>query len=235
MNRISWLLPAAALAATGACAVTEPSETRAFSLSGFDSIEATGGVNLVLKQGPYAISAKGPKSKLDRLVIEQQGSTLSITREANWNWWYNYSETDIVTITAPSYTRIEADGGVDIEAHGLAQPSLTLDTTGGADFDANNFRIDALHVTANGGADVNLSGACKTLTLEMSGGADFDSENFACETATINASGGSDVNVRASLSASARATSGADINVFGTPAAFTSDKDSGGDIELRAP
>ena len=235
MKRISWLLLAAALAATGGCVITEASETRAFSLSGFDSIDASGGVNLVLKQGPYAISATGPKGKLDRLVIEQEGSTLSISRESNWNWWFNYSGADIVTVTAPSYVRVNATSGVDIEANGLAQPTLALNTTGGADFDASNFRIDALTVTSSGGADVSLSGACKTLTLETSGGADFNSENFSCESAVVTASGGSDVDVRVSLSATGRSSSGADIRFIGKPTTYSADEESGGDIELEAP
>lgn len=234
MKPILWLLPAAALAATGGCVVTEPSETRPFSLSGFDSIDAAGGVNLILKQGPYAISATGPKGKLDKLVIEQQGSTLSITRESTFSWWFNYSESDIVTITAPSYTRIKATGGVDIEANGLAQPALTIDANGGADFDAENFRIDALHVTSSGGADVNLSGACKSLTLETSGGADFNSEDFACESAVVTASGGADVEVRVSLSATGKSSSGADIRFIGRPATYIADEESGGDIDLEA-
>ncbi len=236
MNRISWLLPAAALAAMGGCVITEPSESRTFSQAGFDSIDASGGVNLVLKQGPYAIKAEGPKSKLDKLVIAQEGTTLSVHREPIMNWFsVNVSDRDIVTITAPTYTRIEATGGVDIETTSLRLPVLAIKVSGGADIDATGFNVDQLTVDSSGGGDVNLAGACKSVTIDASGGSDFAGENFACESATVTASGGADVDVRASLNASGRASSGADIRFLGNPASFTSDHDSGGEVELRAP
>jgi hypothetical protein len=234
MNRITWLLPAAALAAMGGCVISEPAETRTFAQSGFDSIDASGGVNLVLKQGPYSIRAEGPKSKLDKLVIEQQGTTLSVRREPTMNW-FGVGTRDVVTITAPTYTRIDATGGVDIETTGLRLPALALKVSGGADIDATGFNVDQLTVDGSGGSDVNLAGACKSVTIDASGGADFSGKDFACETATVIASSGSDVDVRVSLNASGRASSGADINFIGNPATYTSDQDSGGEVELRAP
>ncbi|MDP3492011.1 MAG: head GIN domain-containing protein [Hyphomonadaceae bacterium] len=236
MKRIYWLLPAAALATTGGCVMTEPSESRTFSQSGFDSIDASGGVNLVLKQGPYSIKAEGPKSKLDKLVIAQEGTTLSIHREPVMNWFsVNVSDRDIVTITAPNYARIAASGGVDIETTGLRLPALAIKVSGGADIDATGFNVDQLTVDTSGGGDVNLAGSCKSVTIDASGGADFNGENFACESATVTAASGADVEVRASAVASGRASSGADIRFLGNPATFTSDHDSGGEVELRAP
>ena len=206
MNRITWLLPMAALAATGGCVMTEPTESRNFNQSGFDSINASGGVNLVLKQGPYSIRAEGPKSKLDKLVIEQQGTTLSVRREPTMNW-FGVSTRDVVTITAPTYTRIDATGGVDIETTGLRLPALALKVSGGADIDATGFNVDQLTVDGSGGSDVNLAGACKSVTIDASGGADFSGKDFACETATVIASSGSDVEVRVSQNATGRASS----------------------------
>jgi len=236
MNRIIWLLPAAALAAMGGCVISEPTETRTFAQSGFDSIDASGGVNLVLRQGAYAINAEGPKSKLDKLVIQQNGPTLSIRREPSMNWLsVNINDRDVVTITAPDYRTITATGGVDIDASGLRLPALSLRIDGGADFDATSFNVDQLTIDSSGGGDIKLVGACKSLTLTATSGSDFDGEIFACETATVSASGGADVDARASLSASGRASSGADISFLGNPAQFTSDQDSGGEVELRAP
>lgn len=234
MKPITWLLPLAALAATGGCVMTEPTETRTFNQAGFDSIKASGGVTIVLRQGPYAIKAEGPKTKLDKLVIEQQGTTLSVHRESMMNW-FGVSQRDIVTITAPGYNALEASGGADIETDGLRLPALALKISGGADVDATGFNVDQLTVDISGGGDVNVAGACKSAIINASGGGDFSGRNFACEAATVTASGGSDVEIRASLSASGRASSGADITFIGNPANFISDHDSGGEVELRAP
>ena len=234
MKPITWLLPLAALAATGGCVMTEPTETRTFNQQGFDSISASGGVNIVLRQGPYAIRAEGPKDKLDKLVIEQQGKMLSVRREPMMSW-FSVGQRDVVTITAPGYTAIEAAGGADIETDGLRLPALALKVSGGADIEATGFNVDQLTVEIAGGGDVNVAGACKSATINASGGGDFDGRDFACEAATVAASAGADVEIRASLNASGRASSGADINFIGAPATFTSDQTRGGDVKLHAP
>ncbi|RYY95501.1 MAG: DUF2807 domain-containing protein [Alphaproteobacteria bacterium] len=234
MKTISSLLCVAAMAATSGCVMTEPTESRTFSLTGFDAIDASGGVNLVLKQGPYSIRAEGPKSKLDKLVVEQQGSTLLVRREPMGMSWFGVSTPDLVTVTAPGYTAIHATGGADVEASGLTQPALTLRTSGGADFDATSFRIDQLNIESSGGSDVRISGACKSATISASGGADVEGKSFACETATVTASAGSDVEINASIQATGDASSGADIRFFGAPATFNKTESSGGDVELQS-
>jgi hypothetical protein len=233
MKIITPLLCAAALAATSGCVMTETTETRSFNHSGFDAIDASGGVNLVLKQGPFAINAEGPKSKLDKLVIQQQGTTLSIHREHSSFNWFSVSTHDVVTITAPTYTRINATGGVDVETAGLTLAALTLGVTGGADFDADNLQVDQLTVETSGGGDVRVSGACKLATVNASGGADFDGKNFTCQTATVTSSAGADVEINASQTASGDASSGADIRFYGNPTNVTRNESSGGDVEVK--
>lgn len=235
MTMIKWLVPAVAMATAGGCVMTEASETRSFNHTGFDSIDASGGVNLVLKQGPFSINAEGPKSKLEKLVIEQEGTTLNVRRE-NMSWsWFNVQGRDVVTITAPSFTHVELSGGVDIDADGLNQPALSIKASGGADFNAKRITIGVLSVDNSGGADVNLSGACKSLTVDGSGGADFSSRDLTCEAATVTASGGADADVTVTADANGKASSGGDIRFYGSPATFSKDASSGGDVELVAP
>ncbi len=233
MNPITPLLCAAALAATSGCVMTEATETRSFNNAGFDAIEASGGVNLVLKQGPFAINAEGPKSKLDKLVVEQQGTTLKVHREHTSMNWFSVGSHDVVTITAPNYARIHAAGGVDIETSGLTLATLELRASGGSDFDATNLKVDQLSVESNGGSDVRVSGSCKSATIKASGGADFDGKDFACETVTASATSGSDVDVGASLSATGQASSGSDIRFIGNPPTFVHEESSGGEVKLE--
>lgn len=232
MKTITPLLCAAALA-TGGCVMTEPTESRTFNHSGFDAIDASGGVNLVLRQGPFAINAEGPKSKLDKLVVKQQSTTLSIHREHSSFNWFSVSTSDVVTITAPTYTAINATGGVDIETSGLALPMLALRVTGGADFDASGLRVDQLTVEGSGGGDVRISGACKSVTINASGGADVEGKDFICETATVTSSAGADVEIHASTAATGDASSGADIRFYGNPANVTRNMSSGGDVDVK--
>ncbi len=230
MIRFTWIVSLAAMAATGACAVVQTGDTKTYDLAGFDSISASNGVNVELRQGPFSVKAEGPRDRLDRLRIERRGSELVIRRDPTMSWGM-WSMRDIVTVVAPAYTSISVSGGVDL--------------------DADNLTFEDLRVSMSGGADLNISGACRTLTLEASGGADFNGEGLKCATANVSSSGGADVEVTATNEAigngqggaditfhgvngkaEGHASSGADIRFHGNPTVVQRDESSGGDVEV---
>lgn len=232
MKTLSLIALGLALGATSACAVVESIETKTYDIAGFDTVTASSGVNVVLKQGPFSVSATGPKNKLDRLNVERNGAELRIWRDPgmsmNWGMW---SQSDMVTVVAPAYTAISASGGADIDAYEL--------------------QFGDVSIRSSGGADINISGACKALTLEASGGADFNGRDLVCETADVSASGGADASVTATANATGDGSGGADINFYkvsgtaigkassgadvhfdGRPAVVQRDESSGGDVEV---
>ncbi len=79
------ILPAVTLAALAAAAASLPAqaETRSFNLSNFDKVSAAAGVDVILKQGPYAVSVEEPDGKFDRLDLEVRGSTLVASRNSH--------------------------------------------------------------------------------------------------------------------------------------------------------
>jgi hypothetical protein len=190
----------------------EPVETKTYDLSGFDSVSASAGVNVDLKQGPFSVTAEGPKSRLDRLIVERKGEELVIRREPTVSWGV-WSRGDLVTVVAPAYSGIKASGGADVFGDGLQLADIRIDI--------------------NGGADINLSGSCKSLTLEASGGADFRGRELACESASVSASGGADAFVTATRDASGRGSGGADIAFYGVAGSATGDASSGSDIRFH--
>jgi len=252
MKRIAWIVPAAALTALGGCVVVSTETVkRNYDVAGFDSISARAGVNVVLKQGPFDVRAEGPSHKLDKLVVERQGSSLIISREPTVNVsWFSWSDSDLVTVVAPDYVSIEATGGADVDVDPLQLDTLDIDAGGGADVNVDGLRLDTLRIKAHGGADVNayrlaittldanssggadirVSGDCKSANVESSGGADFRGGDLRCESATVNASGGGDADVTATASASGRASSGGDVRFHGNPVNFTKEESGGGDV-----
>jgi len=250
MMRLSWIVPVAAMAATGACTVISPTETKTYGNSGFDSISASSGVDIVLKQGPFAVSATAPSDRIDRIVIEQEGSLLKISQKPDMRW-FSWSEREIVTVAAPVWVSITATGGADIDVEGgvtgkdlsittsggadikaadFSLNSLTLKASGGADVDAKNFTLVSLTATTGGGADLNISGTCKTAEIEASGGGDVEGGDFKCETATVSARSGGDVSLTVSGTAAGKASGGGDIRFHGNPAVVQRDETSGGDV-----
>lgn len=234
MKRISWVLPVAAMSALGGCVVIGgPTETRDYSNTGFDSIHAASGINVVLSQGPFAVKAEAPEGNLDKILIEQNGSELKVSRKSEISWFGGNGHY-VVNVTAPVITSISASGGADLETSALQAETLALSASGGGDLALKGLRVTTLSASASGGGDIDAAGTCNTATITTSGGGDFDGTQLDCANVTASASGGGDVDVRASASATGDASSGGDIRFIGSPATFNKQESSGGDVSVDA-
>ena len=234
MKAISMILPAAAIAALGGCTVMAngKTETRQHALSGFDSIVASSGIDVVLTEGPFGVTSEAPEGKLDRITIVQSGRELKIDveHEVTIGWGGRYQ----VTVSAPAYTAISASGGADVDAASLQAERLALSVSGGADIDIAGARIGVLEASVSGGGDIDLAGSCTSATLTVSGGGDFDGEKLDCDSVTATATGGGDIDVGARTIANGVAGSGGDVRFLGSPTTFTADESSGGDVSVDA-
>ena len=228
------ILPAVAMATLGGCIGTGgPTETRVHAFSGFDSIAASSGINVVLVQGPFGVTSEAPEGKLDRIVIEQSGKELNLELKSEITW-FGYSGRYEVTVSAPAFTAISASGGADVDASALQADPLALSASGGGDINITGAQIGALVASASGGGDINIAGTCATATLSASGGGDIDGEKFDCDAVTAEASGGGDIDVGARMAATGKANSGGDVRFYGSPATFTKDEAPGGDVSVEA-
>lgn len=204
MTLARTILPAILLAS--AAALPASAETRSYSQTGFTEVDSSAGVTVILKQGPFAISAEEPRGRFDKLRIETKGSKLIVSRES-FSSWLSRGPDFTVTVTAPSLKAVSASSGSELEGEGL--------------------KFADLEVEVSSGANVELSGTCASISISASSGANFDGEDLKCENATVDASSGANVDVWASKTATGDASSGADVNVHGG-AAITKDTSSGG-------
>lgn len=237
MNTIRLIAPAILalpLVMTSGCMViSSKTETRTYQHAGFDSINASSGINVVLAQGPFSVIAEAPEGKLDKIRIEQNGAELRLSREPELS--FGYSGRYLVTVAAPSISKIDVSGGADLDASGLTAGTLDLTASGGGDMRLTGLRIGALTASTSGGGDIDAAGSCTSATLNASGGGDFSGRNLDCASASVIAAGGGDVDIRVRDNATGKATAGGDIRFFGNPATFNKDESTGGDITLEAP
>lgn len=213
ISRIKWIAPVAALAALGACSYSyesgpSSSETRTFS--DFDSVDASAGVNVTLKQGGYNVSVSGPEGKLDGIKIVQNGKTLKVFRDGH-NSWFSWGGHYEATITAPTFVSLSASSGADV--------------------DGENLSLERVELEAGSGGDIEISGTCKSVSGQASSGGDVNGEDLKCEDAEGQASSGGDVDLFATASANGQASSGGDVAFHGKPAKFTKQESSGGDVD----
>ncbi len=213
MRQTHLLIPAAAaVLATAAIVLPAWADTKSYNLSGFDRISASAGVDVDIRQGPFAITVDEPQGKFDKLVLEVRGDTLVIGRKNTMGGWFSRGPDYRVTVTAPNYVGIDASSGASVEG--------------------SNLSLKDLKVGVSSGADVDLAGNCAGLRVDISSGADFDGEQLKCETASVDASSGADADAYATRSADGEASSGASVTFHGKPAQFDKDTSSGGSVRL---
>lgn len=214
--RSEYIVPAGLIAfacVLAACALpSHAAESKSYSLSGFDEVDVSAGVDVVLKQGPFAVSVDAPRGYLDQLNIELEGSRLVISRKSHM-LWIGSGPSYKVTVTAPDYKAIETSSGADVLADNLA--------------------FKDLRVSVSSGADVKISGTCAGLRVNASSGADFKGDDLKCQTAEAEGSSGADILAFATASARGHASSGADIRFSGNPAQVDKSSSSGGSVTTR--
>lgn len=211
MRHRMLILSAAVVALTaGLFAFRASAETRNYgSLTGFNEISSSAGVNVVLKQGPYSVTAEERDGNFDKLVLETRGSKLVIGRKNEW-FSFGGGPRYTVTVSAPDITAISASSGSDLDGKGIS------------------FRNLEVHISS--GADVRLDGQCAELEVHVSSGADFKGEGLKCETARVSASSGAGAHAFATKVAKGDASSGGGVTFHGAPAQLEKHTSSGGSV-----
>ncbi len=206
----------AILAAALLSAVAAPASaaTKIYDLKGFDRIDASAGVTVVLAQGPFAVRAEEASGDFDQLRIEVRGSTLVVSRTSSLGFFWFWPAANrhyTVTIAAPAYNGVSASSGSSVSGQ-IAPADLDL--------------------SASSGAALRLSGTCGALRASASSGAHLDGADLHCRTADLEASSGGNISVWADSRVQGDASSGARIVVRGKPASVTSRQSSGGRLQI---
>ncbi len=127
---------------------------------------------------------------------------------------------------------IKASSSGDIEVTAYGDGVVRIDASSSGDLDLASLGTAEFQIQASSSADIELSGQCASIEVDASSSADVDADELACHDAIVGASSGADVSVFASESIEARASSGGDINVSGTPALRNISRSSGGDVDF---
>lgn len=210
--RPSFLLPlaATALLVSGCVGSTQPRAdmSQISSLSGFDSVDVSAGVRVILSQGPFAVKAESSDGSFDRLVLHVRGNTLVASRNSEFMSFGGPDYT--ITVSAPSYRAFDVSSGARLDGGGL--------------------KMNDVKIGVSSGAHVALSGDCTGLDVDVSSGAHFDGEGLHCEAATVDASSGAHADAFAVQKASGNASSGGSVTIHGNPKSLEKDTSSGGSV-----
>ncbi|WP_165390262.1 head GIN domain-containing protein [Thalassococcus sp. S3] len=209
-------------------------ETR-HDMTGFDRIEVADDVKVEIFSGSEfsVISEVSGTARERRLVVEQEGETLSIRRPGRSSMiLMGMADYYTVTVHLPALRGLDVSRGADVEVSGTFPDEVVARTSSGADLDMEGVDVTTLALRASSGSDIDVTGSCTTLTIEASSGSDIDGEELECRDVEARASSGSDIEIHVSGTLTARATSGSDIDVDGAPQDVSVEESSGGEVSL---
>lgn len=194
---------------------------RNIDVSGFTSINASGGWDVYISQGSrQSVSIEISEEIADYAVVEVKGNTLHIynkrgIRVFSWNRVRHVTLKAYVTVT--NLTELQTSGGVDI----IFETPLN----------AENFKV-----TMSGGSDIkNLSLNCHSFKGVFSGGSDAEVRFLSANVIKVDASGGSDVELYDIDAGECRvsASGGCDVELYGRTEFLKIDASGGCDVSAE--
>ena len=231
MKRLIPLAAAAAALFTSCTAQAQVKQSR--SLRDFQVVSSSGGIDVVLSQGPaVSVVVEAAPEAQDHVVTEVQGNTLSIGWERNYSWKNLMSNKRKATVyvTCPRLTGLALSGGSDARGQSnFSADDFKIDASGGSDVKMS-LTAKTLSVQASGGSDVDLAGRVGRQQVDVSGGSDYNGFALQSTTATVQASGGSDANVFVDGEISSNASGGSDIRYKGGARVSASNSGGGGSV-----
>lgn len=162
----------------------------------FTRVAVRGGMHAVVTVGsPVSVRLRGDDNVLPLVRVSVRDDALTI--EPLPGQRLTPSTPVTAEVTTPNLRGVEASGGSDITASGVA---------------ARGFRVDL-----SGGSRAAVSGATDTLDVDASGGARLDADGLTAHGVTISASGGVSATVRATASLTGDLSGGVNLRVTGSP------------------
>lgn len=200
----------------------------------FSSIEANRGVHVTVVAGDdFQVTTHASRQRLlRRIKISQSGDTLKISRRGSSIFLWGMADRYEVTVTVPSLEMIGASSGAEFEVSGDVSTPLAVFASSGSAVTLDDVALGELSVRVSSGAEITASGSCSSLHVRASSGSEVDAEDMVCDVADIRTSSGAEVDAHVTEMLAAKASSGSDIDVTGSPTVTRQETSSGGDLAM---
>jgi hypothetical protein len=163
-------------------------------VAGFDSVEVSGIFQVEIVSGKdFSVEVQTDDNLVQFVKTEVDGSTLEISLDKKVS-----SRSDlIVRVTAPNIQKIESAGVSKINASGIKNDSLAIDSSGAS--------------------KISVSGETAKLTVEVSGAGSVNAEDLKAVDADIDANGACKISVNVSGSLKTDASGASHVTYTGDP------------------
>lgn len=221
-------------------------ESRNYSLDGFDTVIATTGVRAVITTGSahsVRIEARDA-STLDRLDVSVVGGRLHVGFARNFlDFVLNGGLIDMLRfggdfnvtayVTLPSLNGVEASSGGRIEASNVKSDRFRADASSGGILTLLAVSGGDVRANASSGGNIEIEGTAAEIDASVSSGGNLRADRLAAQHGRLEASSGGRMEVSVAARVRANASSGGYIEVLGNPTERDVNSSSGGHVSLR--
>lgn len=194
----------------------------------FSGVAVGGGANVDVRVGKERkVTVTTDENLLPLIETKVEGGVLHIKPTKS----LRPSKSVNIVIVTPKLDRLQASGGVKMNANVAPSDAFDIEASGGAEMNVRGIDAKKVSLELSGGVDANLFGRADQADYEASGGVDLDASELQVKVAQIDASGGVDAKLHVTESLKGDASGGVGVKVKGRPKV---DVDTSGAASVRS-
>jgi hypothetical protein len=199
------------------------------SVSGFDKVAISAGMNLYLEQGSKEYLKVEAEDNIIRNIITEVKNGKLVIKYKNLIGGISAREPVNVYLTVINLKELDASSGAVIGSKEINTDSLKIDISSGAEGEMV-VKANSCDVNLSSGSTFKLSGTAETQKANLSSGVDYRASDLISWNAKIIVSSGASAKISVSDNLDVNISSGGSVEYSGTPA-IVSNISSGGSIK----
>lgn len=182
----------------------------------YEILNISGPMEVTLEKGSEGnINVTAEDNVQDRIVIESDGKTLTISMKNNTSLRNTKKIKILVPVEEISAISLNGSGRVESK-NMLKTPSLNLSISGSGDINAD-VAANILKVQLHGSGNIKLSGNAKDAEVKTTGSGNFEGKDLIAENAEVSISGSGDSTIHAKNTLNATILGSGSIFYMGNP------------------
>jgi hypothetical protein len=196
------------------------------TVGSFTGIRLDGSVDVVLTEGPFAVTVEGDDNLVELVRTTLDGGDLVISNEK----CYTSQKPIIVHVTLPRLERVAVNGSGDVRSTSrFASDALSITTNGSGDI-ALDVVTGELKSESNGSGNIVLKGRATTHRVTLNGSGDLNTLELASARVFYRSNGSGDGEVAVGDEVHARLAGSGDLVYHGSPTIEDTDAPGSGEI-----
>lgn len=184
------------------------------NLTGFNSIEVSGAIEVHIVQGPESVKVTADQNLQEYIEIFTDRGVLVIQNKKNFN--LEPTGEIKILVSAPNYTNLDVSGASAITSDGpiTGNSELGIEASGASKVELN-VNVPRLSVDISGACNVNLNGKSTDFVAQASGASNVKAFNLITENADVDLSGASEAEITANTKITVDASGASHVSYKG--------------------